>query len=200
MRIVYITLIIVLTAAQAQAQQSAQIYMHPTAPEYATSDLSQIQIIDNSLQNELFQFAAHRGRVQEVQFVSMDGNMVQEDSFVFKRFLDRSVNRLMKSDYFKKSSVGRSAEAVKRNTETDMAFGQPGQIQHKFEFKVAAFQRQAFIQYSGFTKIQMRYDMGDGGSLAALYRKDISKNGFMGLENRFTGETKGQYITLNFAW
>ena len=130
----------------------------------------------------------------------MDGNMVQEDSFVFKRFLDRSVSRLMKSDYFKKSSVGRSAEAVKRNTETDMAFGQPGQIQHKFEFKVAAFQRQAFIQYSGFTKVQLRYDMGEGGNLAALYRKDISKNGFMGLENRFTGDTKGQYITLNFAW
>lgn len=200
MRIVYLTLILVLTAAQAQAQQSAQIYMHPTAPEYATSDLSQIQIIDNSLKNELFQFAAHRARVQEVQFVAMDGDIVQDDSFVFKRFLDRSVSRLMKSDYFKKSSVGQTAEAVKKNTETDMAFGQPGQIQHKFEFKVAAFQRQAFIQYSGFTKVQLRYDMGDGGSLAALYRKDLGKMSYMGLENRFTGDNKGQYITLNFNW
>lgn len=194
-------IITILSTTAAYAQQEGQIYMSPTPSTYSTTDNSRIQIIDTSIQNELTQYSIRRQRLQEANFVSMDGGAsLQADTFVFKRIFDRSLSRFMKSDYFKKTSVGRASETVKRNTEADINYVDPtNNIKHKFDFKIAAFQQQAFIQYSGYTNVQLAYNMNNNG-LALIYRKDVGRNKFLGLQNTFSGVNAGQYLTFNYNW
>jgi hypothetical protein len=191
-----------LFCAQGFAQQVGHLYLSPIYPEYSSMDKKQIEVMDSSLQRELVQFSDRRARAQSAQFAytSKDAGSVQSDSFVLKRILDRSVTRFTKSDFFTKSFLGHTAQTIKDKTQTDMQLSRPGEQSHKFDFKLALFQKQAFIQYEGYTKAQLRYDVRNGGSLALVYQKDLSPTSSLGLENTFTGNMRGQQLTLNFIW
>jgi hypothetical protein len=188
--------------AKASAQQTGQIYISPMYPEYST-EKDHIQYLDSSLQRELVQFSDRRNRAQSAQFAytNKDAGYIQSDSFVLRRIMDRSLQRLTKSDFFTKSFLGKTAHTIKKSTETDMQLSstETGQ-KHKFDFKMQVFQRQAFIQYEGYTKAQLRYDIRNGGALALVYQKDLSPTSSLGLENTFTGHLRGQQLTLNIIW
>lgn len=189
-----------LISVTAGAGQTAQLYLNPYYPQY--QDQNQVPLLEASLQRDLVAFAEKRERMQKIWTEYMPNNpgLIENDSFVLKRIMDRTAARLLKSDYFRKSSVGRTANTVKEKMETNVEFHDSKNIQHNFDFKLAAFQGQAFIQYSGFTKAQLRYDFNRGGQLAMIFQHDLGPSSTIGIESSIVGENKVQMVNLNYFW
>lgn len=189
-----------LISVTAGAAQTAQLYLNPYYPQYQEQE--QIPLLEASLQRDFIQFAERRDRVQKIwtEYMPGDQRLVEQDTFVLRRILDRSTSRLLKSDFFRRSKVGRTADQLKDKMETDMEFKDEKNITHHFDFKLAAFQGQAFIQYSGFTKAQLRYDFSRGGQLAMIFQHDLSPTSAIGIESTLAGENQVQMVNLNFVW
>ncbi len=189
-----------LISVTAGAGQTAQMYLNPYYPQYQAQE--QTPLLEASLQRDLVTFAERRERVQKIwtEYMPNDPALIEKDSFVLKRIMDRTTARLFKSEYFRKSSVGKTAHSVKEQMETNVEFQDSKNITHNFDFKLAAFQGQAFIQYSGFTKAQLRYDFSNGGQLAMIFQHDLSPTSTIGIESSLLGENKVQMVNLNYFW
>ena len=127
-------------------------------------------------------------------------SLVEKDTVVLQRIMDRTSARLLKSEFFRKSKFGKSANSVKEQMETNLEFKDEKNITHNFDFKLAAFQGQAFIQYSGFTKAQLRYDMSRGNQLAIIFQHDLSPTSTIGIESSLAGENRVQMLNLHYVW
>ena len=68
------------------------------------------------------------------------------------------------------------------------------------QVRIAAFQGQAFIQYSGFTTTQLRYDIHDGGNTALIFQQNLDKNSTIGIETTIAGPSRAQLLVLNLIW
>lgn len=202
MRIIVLILFSGFLFSSAQADQTGQLLLNPYHPEFNTDAEDMAPLLDANLQNELVRFSEQRDRIQKLWLEHMpaDPGLIQSNSFVLKRVMDRSFSRLSQSEYFKKTRLGRAGEQMKSKMETRVAFKDEKNIDHKFDFKLAAFQGQAFIQYSGFTKAQLRYDVRDGGRVAMILQHDLSKNSIIGIETSVVGRESYQLMTLNFVW
>jgi hypothetical protein len=196
--LIFILGLIIVTTAQ--AEQMAQMYLTPYYPQY--SDNNQAPLLEEALQKDLVLFADRRERFQKIwtEYAPNDPGLIENDSFVLRRVLDRSANRILKSDFFRKSKVGKAADSVKEKMETDIEFNDSKNIKHRFDFKVAAFQGQVFLQYSGFTKAQLRYDMNRGGQLAMIFQHDLGKQSNIGIETTVSGENQTQMVNLQYVW
>lgn len=159
-------------------------------------------MMDAGLENEITQYMERRDRLQSllIEYIPEDSALIQKNSFVMKRLMDRGTRRAMHSSWIKKSSVGKLADDVKNNMQADLEFSDEKNMKHKFDFKIQAFQSQAFIQYSGFTKAQLRYDLSNGGSLALIFQHDLSEMSSIGIETTLTGEYRTQSLMLNVMW
>ncbi|MBY0384205.1 hypothetical protein K2X05_03525 [bacterium] len=188
-----------LISVTAWATPSAQLYLNPYYPQYAQQE--QIELLDSSLQNDFRQFAERRERTQKIwtEYAPVETRLVEKDSFVLKRIMDRSTARLLKSDYFRRSRLGKTANSVKDKMETDMEFKDEKNITHHFDFKLALFQGQAFIQYSGYTKAQLRYDVSQQ-QLAVVFQHDLSPSSSIGIESSLMGANQVQMVNLNYVW
>lgn len=188
---------------QGLAAPTAQLFVNPYYPEF-TQDNENIyrSMMDAGLETEITQYMERRDRLQELMIEQTEdyAGLLQKDSFVMKRLMDRGARRAMHSPWLKKSSMGRFAEDVKNNLQTDVEYKDSKNIEHKFDFKIAAFQGQAFLQYSGLTKAQLRYDIGNGGSLAMIFQHDLSQLSSIGIETTLAGEFRTQSVLLNIYW
>lgn len=195
-----LAVITILSCCLAQAEQTGQLLLNPYHPEFGEQQ-TQIEVLDANLTNELVRFAERRDRIQKVWIEHMpyDPNLIESNSFVLKRVLDRTASRLMKSDLVKKSALGRASESVKEKMETNVTFKDEKNVNHRFDFKIAAFQGQAFIQYSGFTKTQLRYDMSEN-NVAMIFQHDLSQFSSVGIETTLAGENQTQLLLLNLVW
>lgn len=194
------SLLLGLFCLQAKAEQTGQLFVNPYHPEFGKQE-ENLQLLDANLTNELVRFAERRDRIQQLWLEHMPQNpeLIQRNSFVLRRVMDRSASRIMKSDYFKKTSLGRASDTLKEKMETDVTFKDEKNIEHKFDFKLALFQGQAFIQYSGFLKTQLRYDAG-ANNVAMIFQQDLSPFSSIGIESTLIGENQAQMVLLNFIW
>lgn len=189
-------------AAPATAPVSP-LFLNPYYPEFdqSSEELSR-SLMDAGLENEINQYIERRDRLQNlaIEYVPEDAHLLQKNSFVMKRLMDRGTRRAMHSSWIKKSSIGRMADDVKNNMQADLEFKDSKEINHKFDFKIQAFQSQAFLQYSGFTKAQLRYDLSNGGSMALIFQHDLSPMSSIGIETTLMGEFRTQSVMLNVLW
>ena len=195
-----IFLLLGLFCGTASAAQTAQLYLNPYYPKY--SEQEQVPLLEASLQQDLVSFAERRERTQKIwtEYMPNNPSLVEKDTVVLQRILDRTSARLMKSDFFKRTKVGKTANSVKEKMETNLEFEDEKNIKHNFDFKLAAFQGQAFIQYSGFTKAQLRYDMTRGNQLAIIFQHDLSPTSSIGIESTLAGEQRVQMLNLQYIW
>jgi hypothetical protein len=185
------------------AQPTSSLFVNPYYPEFnqPDDDLSRT-LMDANLENEVRQYMERRDRIQQLylEFMPQDPGLLPKNSFITKRFLDRGSRRLLKSSWIRKSSVGRAADHVKNNMQTDVDYVDSMSRSHHFDFKIAAFQGEAFIQYSGFTKAQLRYSLSNGGSLAMIFQHDLTALSSIGIESTLTGDNRTQSVLLNILW
>lgn len=189
-------------AAPATAPASP-LLLNPYYPEFtdSTEELSR-SMMDVGLENEINQYIERREHLQmlAIEYVPEDANLLQKNSFVMKRLTDRGTRRAMHSSWIKKSTVGQMADDVKNNLQADLEYKDEKNVNHKFDFKIQAFQRQAFLQYSGLTKAQLRYDLSNGGSMALIFQHDLSPMSSIGIETTLVGEYRTQSLMLNILW
>ncbi len=198
---VLITILGLIFVTAANAEQRAQAYLNPYLPQYKEQDTA--PLLEASLQKDLVMFAERRDRIQKVYFDNIspqESGLIEKDSYVFRRILDRTTARFMKSDIFRKSSLGKASDSLKEKMETDMEFKDDKNVAHHFDFKIAAFQGQAFIQYEGWTKAQLRYDALRNGQLAMIFQHDLGPQSSIGIETSFVGQNQVQMVHLNYAW
>lgn len=188
-----------LISVTAWATPSAQIYLNPYYPQHTQQE--QVELLDASLQQDFRQFAERRERTQKIwtEYAAVETRLVEKDSFVLRRIMDRSTARIFKSDFFRRSRLGKTANSVKESMETDMEFKDEKNISHHFDFKLALFQGQAFIQYSGYTKAQLRYDVSQQ-QLAVVFQHDLSPSSTIGIESSLLGNNQVQMVNLNYFW
>ncbi len=184
----------------ANAAQTAQLYLNPYYPKYNEQD--QAPLLEASLQQDLVTFAERRERTQKIwtEHMAVNPMFVEKDTVVLQRILDRTSARILKSEYFQKTRLGKTANNVKEKMETKMEFQDEKSVKHSFDFKLAAFQGQAFIQYSGYTKAQLRYDMNRGNQLAIIFQHDLTPTSSIGIESTLAGENQIQMLNLQYVW
>lgn len=182
---------------------SSPLFVNPYYPEFENDneELSR-SMMDAGLENEIHQYMERRDRLQQLMIEQTENNagLLQNNSFVMKRLMDRGTRRAMKSSWVKKTSMGRLADNVKNNLQTDLEIHDSKNMKHKLDFKIAAFQGQAFVQYEGATKAQLRYDLSNGGSLAMIFQHDLSDMSSIGIETTLTGDIRTQSVLLNITW
>ncbi|MCB9073224.1 MAG: hypothetical protein H6623_06350 [Bdellovibrionaceae bacterium] len=182
----------------------APFYVNPYYPEFSSNDenLSRA-LMDQNLENEVRQYMDRRERVQQLWTEYMPANhpqLLPSNSFIFKRMMDRGSRRAFKSSWIKNSFLGKTAESVKHNLQTEMNYVDSGETHHRFDFKIAAFQGVAFIQYEGSTKAQLRYSFTNGGALAMIFQHDLSQFSSIGIESTLAGKNPSQSVNLNIVW
>lgn len=185
------------------AEPTSPLFVNPYYPEFSNNDDDFARaIMDNNLQNEVRQYMERRERIQQLwtEYMPVDPKLMPKNSFIFRRLMDRGSRRALKSSWIKNSVLGRTADKVKHNLQTEMNYVDSGKYQHHFDFKIAAFQNEAFIQYEGFTKAQLRYSLSNGGSLAMIFQHDLSDFSSIGIESTLTGNNRAQSVILNIVW
>lgn len=196
-------LIITCYSSLVLATPTSHLFLNPYYPEFedSTEDITK-HLMDLDLQREVQQYMQRRERLENLMIEQTQdyGGMLQKNTFAMRRMMDRASRRALKSPWLKKSSIGKIADDIKHNLETNVEYKDEKNIEHKFDFKIAAFQGQAFIQYSGFTKAQLRYDLGNGGSLAMIFQHSLSPLSSIGIESTLVGEFRTQALLLNINW
>jgi hypothetical protein len=189
-----------LLSVTANAAQTAQLFLNPYYPKFKEQE--QAPLLEASLQKDLVSFAERRERTQKIwtEYMPNDPQLMEKDTVVLQRILDRTSARLVKSEYFRKTKFGKTANTVKESMETNLEFQDEKNIKHNFDFKIAAFQGQAFIQYSGYTKAQLRYDMSHGNQLALIFQHELSPTSTIGIESTLAGENRVQMLNLSYIW
>jgi hypothetical protein len=182
---------------------TSPLFVNPYYPEFTqpNEELSR-SLMDAGLENEINQYIERRDRLQQLLIEQTDNNagLLQNNSFVMKRLMDRGTRRVMHSSWVKKSSLGRMADNVKHSLETDIEFQDSKNVKHKLDFKIAAFQGQLFLQYEGVTKAQLRYDVSNGGSVAMIFQHDLSDMSAIGIETTLAGQFQTQSLLLSIAF
>lgn len=161
-----------------------------------------IQIMDSELQNDLIHLSQERMAQTESNhtFYLRDSLRPQyDDSRIVRRILDRSANRILKSDFFKKSSVGKTANTVKQQMETDVEFRDEKNIEHKFDFKFKVFQSYAYIRYTGFTTARLIYDYGQD-NLTLSFDHQLSDFSTMSINTSLQSGRPSQYLSISHWW
>jgi len=201
-KIFWVLILGVLSLSLSARAETVGSLMNPYQPDFGKQG-DNIEVLDNKLTMELVKFSERRDRIQDQLLLNEmpeDPQLIESNSYVLKRVMDRTMTRFMKSDYFKRSSLGRTAESFKSKMETDVKITDEKNITHTFNFRFAPFQGQAFVQYEGFTKAQLRYDVAHGGNIALIFQHDLSQFSSMGIESTLVGETRAQLVTLNLIW
>lgn len=201
-KFVFVFFLAILYSFGSQAAPESPLLVNPYYPEFTQADTQLSRsLMDAALEDEITQYTERRDRLQLLMIEHADDEaLLQKNSFVMKRMMDRGMRRMMHSPWLKTSAVGRVADGVKNRLHTEVKYKDLKNIEHKFDFKIAAFQGQAFIQYSGLTKAQLRYDVDRGGTFAMIFQHSLSDMSSIGVETTLTGENKNQFVVLNIVW
>ena len=200
-----ITLIIALLVSiqsWANQQPSRTIYLQPVHPDVRPVDSDNLQILDSQLQNDLIVLSNERTAQTQSnhEFYLRDQFRPKyDDSRIFRRILDRSANRILKSDFFKKSKVGKTAQSVKQQMSADVEFRDEKNIEHKFDFKFKPFQSYAYVRYTGFTTARLIYDYGDN-KLTLSFDHQLSESSTMSINTSIERGQPQQYLSISHWW
>lgn len=195
--------IILAIASPSAFAATGEVFYQPNYPDFINPRSSfDINLMDNDLQSELLRFSIRKERDQKIydQWVPDDGiGRKQNDSFALKRLFDKGLKRVMKSSFFKNSSLGRTSENLKEKMHTNVEFSDEKNMSHKFDFAVELFQGYAQVQYTGFTKAKLRYQASNK-RVMMVFEHNLSKYQSMAIETALTGPETTQFVTLNCRW
>ena len=166
-KLIWILILGVLGVSLSARAETVGSLMNPYQPDFGKQG-DNIEVLDNKLTMELVKFSERRDRIQDQLLLGQmpeDPQLVESNSFVLKRVMDRTMTRFMKSDYFKRSSLGRTAESLKSKMETDVKITDEKNITHTFNFRFAPFQHATAYAAEGLhVSTFLLIETGDGAA------------------------------------
>lgn len=137
--------------------------------------------------------------VEEV--VPTDISQGESGNSVISRMLDKGFNYWYKNSELKKSSVGRAADAAQEKLKTDVVVpaATKNGTNHKFSFRVEAFQTQAKLEYTGWTKAAVKYDASHARTNFEVSEK-VWKDKDLVLSHSVTSREDVSSVGVKWAW
>lgn len=137
--------------------------------------------------------------VEEV--VPTDINAEDSSSSIFSRILDRGFNYWYKNSELKKSAVGRAADSAQEKLKTDVVVpaNSKGGTNHKFSFRVEAFQTLAKMEYTGWTKAAVKYNAARAETNFEVSEK-VWKNKDLVVSHAVTAREGVSSVGMKWSW
>ncbi|MBY0314715.1 MAG: hypothetical protein K2Q26_04305 [Bdellovibrionales bacterium] len=178
---------------------SGEVFYEPV-PSFTTSRAS-LDLLDADLQSQLVRYSAQKRKEENVYYdwAPQENVRVYRDSFILKRFMDKSARGMIKAGLFQGTFLEKTADRFKDGTQTGIKVYDEKDMPHRFDFRFEAFQGFAQIQYTGFTKAKLRYDMDDA-RLMMVFEHSLSTDKTIAIETALTGAETSQYVMLNCRW
>lgn len=122
-------------------------------------------------------------------------------SSVISRILDKGFNYWYKNSELKKSAVGRAADSAQEKLKTDVVVpaATKNGVSHKFSFRVEAFQTQAKLEYTGWTKAAVKYDASHARTNFEVSEK-VWKNKDLVLSHSVTSREDVSSVGVKWSW
>ncbi len=99
------------------------------------------------------------------KFIPTDSSSYTDEEKWIRQVGKRTIKAITKSDFVKKSSLGKTADSIKESTSTEIKSSTPthsNEIQHKVKFSFDPYNAEARMRYSGFFNCSAFYDAFDG--------------------------------------
>ena len=99
---------------------------------------------------------------QDIQkIIPMNMMPTSNSTEVAHQILDNSLGHILERPEFQRTSIGKTARQVEDTLKTDIEIGgqKPGEIKHRFNLQMQAFQRMARVHYLGFVEAQLRFSL-----------------------------------------
>lgn len=98
------------------------------------------------------------------QFIPTDLNSDSTNEDLIRAVGKKTLKSLSKSQFFKKSAIGKTANSIKEATSTEFAGEAPekNEIQHRVRFSLDPYKAEARVRYTGFFNCSAFYDAFDG--------------------------------------
>ncbi len=99
------------------------------------------------------------------KFIPTDSSAYTDESKWLRQVGRKTIKAITKSDFVKKSAIGKTADTIKASTSTEMATTVPqnsSAIQHKVKFSFDPYSAEARMKYTGFFNCSAFYDAFDG--------------------------------------
>lgn len=120
-------------------------------------------------------------------------------ALVAKQVMDKSVKSIVNSDLVKNNPVAQAAANLENTLNTDVAVGgnEPGEIAHKFNVALMAFQTAAKFNYSGFFKASATYKALEKNVLLTV-SEDLSQTTRIQFNHDNSAHYNGVSLTLDW--
>jgi hypothetical protein len=131
------------------------------------------------------------------KIIPTDMQATGDSGAVANRIADRGLNYWFNSPAMKESTLGRVAQETQEKLHTDVIVegGGAEKIQHKFSFRVEAFQALAKFEYTGWLKAAIDYD-----ARASQTNILFSEKVFSNKELTLTHKTKEALSMVGLGW
>jgi hypothetical protein len=142
----------------------------------------------------------HTLNVQDVaRVIPTNMGATNDGKQVEKQVLDHSMQSLMKSKVITNNQIAKAAQSLQENFNPSMSFGgtEPNDVQHKINFKVMAFQKQAQLHYTGYLNAVATYSASDN-NLNVTVSEDLTRTTHLQLVHESV--TDQSSFNLKFDW
>lgn len=112
------------------------------------------------------------------KIVPKDVTPQQSSSEVLRKMSDRAVQVWLKSPTMQSMAVVQTAQKVENAMKAEVVLGEPkeeGEVQHKLNFQVQAFQTTSRVDYSGYVNCTVSYNLREQKT-GVEFREKIFKN------------------------
>ncbi len=123
---------------------------------------------------------------------------------VLNKMLDNSFGYLWDNSGLRNTSVGQAMQKVETKMKADVSLGSTNsestsKTEHKISFRVLAAQALAKIEYFGWFKAALKYDVRNSASVAEV-SENIANNKDLVVSNINTKEENRSQISLRWDW
>jgi hypothetical protein len=135
------------------------------------------------------------------EVVPTDMKAEDSSSSIFSRIMDRGFNYWYKNSEFKNSAVGRAAEDAQQKLKTDVVVPakNKGGVNHKFSFRVEAFQTMAKMEYTGWTNAAVKYNAAKAETNFEVSEK-VFKNKALVVSHSVTSREGVSSVGMKWSW
>ena len=122
---------------------------------------------------------------------------------VASRILSPSIDSFFRSPEVQNSGAGKSAKAFENAVESDISFGQDDEdssgTQHSIKFKMITVQSKAQVQYEGFIKSEISYQLVDSKFAFDVYEELVGDTQMVLSHTTIPGENR-DIMSLRWNW
>lgn len=163
--------------------------------------------VELQVNSEMMQKPVETGltRADVATVIPTDMPSVANGNTVRDRILNRSINSILKSpmvmnNFFMKAAkkVEQTANMSVNTKEAASKKGEP-ETEHKFNFNVEAFKREARLSYSGYIDSKIEYKMQDN-SIRVSVEESLSKNSKIAVTHLTNSTEQKQLLMYQLNW